>query len=78
MKGPAGCTVAWRGVLANYGATTKIVAASAFWISAGAGFDLNASSALHHIHRQPAARGFLVFGFHVGAGLHHGFDDLVE
>src|SRR5690606_27682843 len=35
-------------------------------------------SALDDIDRQPAAGGFLVFAFHVGAGLAHGADDLVQ
>ncbi len=35
-------------------------------------------STLHHVHGEAAARGFLVLGLHVGAGLHHGLDDLVE
>jgi hypothetical protein len=36
------------------------------------------ASTLDYIHRQSAARRFLVLGLHVGAGLPHGLDDLVE
>jgi pimeloyl-ACP methyl ester carboxylesterase len=35
-------------------------------------------SALDDVDRQAAARGFLVLGHHVGAGLAHGLDDLVQ
>src|ERR1700759_5334883 len=36
------------------------------------------SSALDEIHREPAERRLLVFRLHVGAGLAHGGDDLIE
>src|SRR5690606_27267450 len=35
-------------------------------------------STLDDVHRQPAARGFLVLVLHVAAGVAHGLDDLVE
>src|SRR6185437_14558636 len=35
-------------------------------------------SALDHVHRQAAARRFLVLVLHVAAGVAHGLDDLVE
>ncbi len=31
-----------------------------------------------HLDRQPAARGFAVFGVHVFAGFIHGFDHLIQ
>src|SRR3546814_18919553 len=35
-------------------------------------------SALDDVHRQAAARGFLVLVLHVAAGVAHGLDDLVQ
>src|SRR5512139_862084 len=38
----------------------------------------NLASALDDVDREAPARGFLVLGLHVGAGLAHGLDHLVE
>src|SRR5688572_1499329 len=42
------------------------------------GITCSGASALRDIHRETTARGFLVFGAHVRAGLPHGGDDLVQ
>lgn len=32
----------------------------------------------HHMHRQTAERGFLLLGLHVGTGLAHGLNNLIQ